>query len=68
MIDRYTRPEMGRIWSDQHKLETWLQVEVAATRALARHGIVPEADLKQIEERASFDLEAVRERERDHGP
>jgi len=64
VIDRYTRPEMGRIWSDQHKLETWLQVELAAARALTRHGIVPEADLKQIEERASFDLEAVRERER----
>src|SRR3954454_12424753 len=55
---------MGRIWSDQRKLETWLQVELAATRALSRHGMVPEADLKQIEERASVDLEAVRKRER----
>ncbi len=64
MIERYTRPEMGRIWSDQHKLETWLQVELAATRALARHGIVPQPDLEQIEQRASFDLDAVRERER----
>jgi adenylosuccinate lyase len=64
MISRYTRPEMGRIWSDQHKLETWLQVELAATRALARHAIVPAADLEQIEQHAGFDLDAVRERER----
>jgi adenylosuccinate lyase len=55
---------MGRIWSDQHKLETWLQVELAATRALARQGVVPEEDLEQIEQRAGFDLAAVRERER----
>ena len=40
MIRRYTHPEMGRIWSDQRKYETWLQVEVAAAEAMARAGIV----------------------------
>jgi adenylosuccinate lyase len=64
VIDRYTRAELGRIWSDQHKLETWLEVELAVTRALARHGTVPAPDLEQIEQRAAFDLEAVQERER----
>ena len=41
MIGRYTSPEMGRIWSDQRKYETWLQVETAAADAMARAGIVP---------------------------
>ena len=41
MISRYTNPEMGRIWSDQRKYETWLQVELAAVDAMARAGIVP---------------------------
>jgi adenylosuccinate lyase len=64
LISRYTRPEMGRIWSDQRKLEAWLEVELAALRALAGHGTVPAEDLAAIERRASFDVEAVRERER----
>jgi adenylosuccinate lyase len=41
MIERYTNPEMGRIWRDQHKYETWLQVEIAAADAMARAGIIP---------------------------
>ena len=38
MIRRYTHPEMGRVWSDQRKYETWLQVEMAAADAMAREG------------------------------
>jgi adenylosuccinate lyase len=64
VIERYTRPELGRIWSEERKLGAWLEVELAACRALARHGAVPAGDLEQIERSASFDLEAVRERER----
>ena len=41
MISRYTHPEMGRIWSEQRRFETWLQVEVAAAEAMADAGIVP---------------------------
>jgi adenylosuccinate lyase len=41
VIPRYTHPEMGRIWSEQHRYETWLQVEVAAADAMAAAGIVP---------------------------
>ena len=41
MIQRYTHPDMGRIWSDQRRYETWLQVEIAAAEAMARAGIVP---------------------------
>src|ERR1044071_6864601 len=41
MIPRYTRPEMGRIWSDQNKFQQWLEVELAASEALASLGVVP---------------------------
>ena len=64
MIARYTRPEMGAVWSDQRKLETWLQVEVAVVEALAELGVVPGEDAAQVRERSSFTVEAVHERER----
>ncbi|MGI9081074.1 MAG: adenylosuccinate lyase [Thermoleophilaceae bacterium] len=64
MIERYTRPEMGAVWSEQRKLETWLEVELAVTDALAEAGAVPPADAGAIRERASFTVEAVKERER----
>ena len=41
MIARYTRPEMGRIWSDENKFAQWLEVELAASEALAELGEVP---------------------------
>ncbi|HEV2723075.1 MAG TPA: adenylosuccinate lyase [Thermoleophilaceae bacterium] len=63
LISRYTRPEMGAIWSEQRKLETWLRVELAATDALAERGVIPPEDAAAIRERASFTVEAVAERE-----
>jgi adenylosuccinate lyase len=64
VIERYTRPEMGTVWSEQRKLETWLRVELAAVKALERQGVVPLADAEAIRDRASFTVEAVAERER----
>jgi adenylosuccinate lyase len=64
VIDRYTRPEIGAVWSEQRKLETWLEVELAAVDALAELGVLPEEDAAQVRERAAFSLEAVKERER----
>jgi adenylosuccinate lyase len=64
MIKRYTRPEMALVWSEERKLEAWLQVEIAATEALAEQGVVPEADLAAIKQARPPDPEAVRERER----
>ena len=64
MIPRYTSPEMGRIWSDQRKYETWLQVEVAAVDAMARAGIVPAEAAREIRERAAFDIARIEEIER----
>ena len=48
MIDRYTRPEMGAVWSEQRKLDTWLQVELAVVDALAEQGVVPSEDAAQV--------------------
>jgi adenylosuccinate lyase len=56
MIDRYTRPEMGRIFSPQNKFEIWKRIEVLACEAQAELGIVPAADLAVIQERAAFDV------------
>jgi adenylosuccinate lyase len=63
LIERYTRPEMGAVWSERRKLETWLEVELAAVEALAEQGVVPEEDAAAIRDRASFTVEAVKERE-----
>jgi adenylosuccinate lyase len=64
VIERYTRPEMGAIWSERRKLETWLQVELAVVDVLAEQGVVPDEDAATIRDRASFTVEEVREREK----
>ena len=61
MISRYTGAEMGRVWSDQHKYETWLQVEVAAADAMARAGIIPSEAARDIRERGRFDVARIEE-------
>jgi adenylosuccinate lyase len=61
LISRYTRPEMGRIWSDENKFRCWLHVEVASSLTLAEAGIVPEDAAKAIAERGNFDLERIQE-------
>ncbi len=64
MIQRYTNPDMGRIWSDQRRYETWLQVEIAAVDAMARAGIVPAEAARDIRARAAFDIPRIDEIER----
>ncbi|HWX94657.1 MAG TPA: adenylosuccinate lyase [Terriglobales bacterium] len=61
MIPRYTRPEMGRIWSEDNRFRTWLTVEVAATETLAEAGLVPKDAAEAIRERAGFKLERIQE-------
>jgi adenylosuccinate lyase len=63
VIERYTRPEMGAVWSERRKLESWLRVELAVVDALAEQGVVPEEDAAAIRDRATFTVEAVQERE-----
>jgi adenylosuccinate lyase len=48
MIARYTHPEMGRIWTDQRRYETWLRVEIEAAEAMAAAGIVPPEAARDI--------------------
>jgi len=65
MIARYTRPEMGAIWSEQHKYECWLEVELAASEALAELGEVPREAAQALRAHAAFDLERVQAIERE---
>jgi adenylosuccinate lyase len=64
VISRYTRPELARIWSEQRKLDAWLEVELAVCETLAERGVIPAEDMAQISSRAAFELEAVKEREK----
>ena len=61
MIKRYTSPEMGAIWTDQRRYETWLQVELAAADAMAEQGIVPSEAARELRARAGFDIARIEE-------
>ncbi len=63
MIERYTRPEMGRIWDLENKFEIWKRIEVLACEAQAELGIVPAEDAAVIRERAAFEVERIDELE-----
>jgi adenylosuccinate lyase len=67
VIERYTRLEMGAVWTPQRRMEAWLQVELAATDAWAAEGVVPAEAAKACREGASFTVEAVNEREQTTG-
>ena len=59
MIDRYTLPEMGRIWTEENKYRCWLQVESAASDVLAEDGVIPDSAAEAIATRASFDVARI---------
>ncbi|MPZ99052.1 MAG: adenylosuccinate lyase [Dehalococcoidia bacterium] len=59
MIPRYARPEMTAIWSDEHKFQTWLRVEVAVVEAWADAGVVPRADAERVRANARVDVPDV---------
>ena len=64
MIFRYTRPEMGAIWTDENRFNTWLEIELLACEAMHELGGVPAADLKRIRARAKFNPRRIAEIER----
>jgi len=64
MIQRYSRQAMREIWSEQRKLEIWLQVELLASEALSAQGLVPKSDFARMKARAAFNIERCRELER----
>ena len=61
MIERYTNPEMGAIWSDARRYQTWLEVELAATDAMAEAGLVPADAARELRARAAFDVARIAE-------
>ena len=65
MIVRYTRPEMGRIWSDQNRFQQWLEVELAASESLAELGLVPADAARLLRAHAAFDVQRIHEIERE---
>ena len=65
MIERYTRPEMGRIWTLENKYCKWLQVELAVCEALSEEGRIPLQDLLEIKAKARFDVARIAEIEKE---
>jgi adenylosuccinate lyase len=61
LISRYTHPEMGAIWSEQHRYETWLEVELAAADAMAEAGLVPADAARELRAKAAFDIARIEE-------
>ena len=61
MIERYTRPEMGRIWSEENSFQKWLDVEILAAEGLARLGKVPKTAVARIRKKARFNVKRIRE-------
>ncbi|MTW86277.1 adenylosuccinate lyase [Virgibacillus dakarensis] len=65
MIDRYTREEMGNIWTDENKFEAWLEVEILACEAWSELGVIPKEDVAKIRQHASFDINRIYEIEQE---
>ena len=61
MIDRYTRPEMGSIWSEQSKFQTLLDIEIAVCEAQAELGFIPKEVVPDIKAKAKFDIDRIKE-------
>ncbi|MFB4165443.1 adenylosuccinate lyase [Alteribacillus sp. JSM 102045] len=61
MIERYTRPEMGAIWTEENRFNAWLEVEISACEAWAELGDIPKDDVKKIRENAGFNVERINE-------
>jgi adenylosuccinate lyase len=65
MIERYTRPEMAAIWTEQNKFKAWLEVEICACEAWAELGVIPQDDAKQLRAKADFNIERIYEIEQE---
>ncbi|MCK9239127.1 adenylosuccinate lyase [Desulfocurvus sp.] len=61
MIDRYTRPEMGSLWTLENRFRVWLEVELAVCEAWNRLGVIPDAEMAEIRAKADFDLPRILE-------
>ena len=61
MIERYTRPEMGAIWTEENKFKAWLEVEILACEAWSELGVIPKEDVTLLRQNASFDINRIYE-------
>jgi len=61
MIERYTLPEMGKIWEDKFKFDTWLKIEILACEARAEMGEIPKLDVETVKQKADFDITRILE-------
>ncbi|WP_297991444.1 adenylosuccinate lyase [Anoxybacillus sp.] len=61
MIERYTRPEMGAIWTEENRFRAWLEVEILACEAWSELGVIPKEDVEKIRQNASFRIERIKE-------
>lgn len=61
MIDRYTRPEMGAVWTEENKYQSWLEVELLACEAWSELGVIPKEDVEKLRKHASFSMERILE-------
>lgn len=64
MIERYTRPEMAQVWSEENQYRAWLEIEILACEAWHSIGKIPDSDWKNIQSKSSFDLKKVKETEK----
>jgi adenylosuccinate lyase len=61
MIERYSRPEMSAIWTEENKFKAWLEVEILACEAWAELGVIPKEDVALLRKNASFDVNRINE-------
>ena len=61
MLERYSRPEMSSIWTDQNRYQAWLEVEILADEAWAELGEIPQEDVAKIRKRATFSIDRILE-------
>src|SRR5579859_6425218 len=64
MITRYTRPEMGRIWTDENKFRKWLDVEIATAEVEAESGLIPRSAARAIRRKGKFEVDRILEIEK----
>jgi adenylosuccinate lyase len=65
MLERYSRPEMARIWTEENKFKAWLEVELLSCEAWAKLGVIPEEDVKALRQNASFNIDRIYEIEQE---
>jgi adenylosuccinate lyase len=64
VIERYSRPEMRIVWSDERKFQIWLEIETLACESMARLGLIPSEDAAEIRRKAKFSVKEIAEIEK----